>query len=92
MLSRTSLDRLLNKVDSGSVANDGKIEAVTVCLNSCKLCAWRPDSSEARRRKVSHACHISEWRRRLEWALQQNGEHMKHIFKLKNVVCAVDFS
>ena len=40
----------------------------------------------------SQACHISEWRRRLEWALQQNGEHMKHIFKLKIVVYVVDFS
>jgi len=55
MLSRTSLDRLLNKIDSSGVSKDGKIEAAvhglleqqqTLCIE-----AWR---------KVSQASGISE--------------------------------
>jgi len=40
--------------------------------------------------KVSQASGISEWFDRLKSILQQNGEHVIHIFEWKNDVCAVN--
>jgi len=41
MLSRTKLHRLLNKIDSGSLSKDGKIEAVHGLLAANFYTCWR---------------------------------------------------
>jgi len=71
MWNRTSLSRLVNKIDSSSVERRED--------KSGPRCAWTFSG-------------ISEWWRRLECVLWQNGGHMKYIFKWKNDVCAVRVS
>ena len=56
ILSRASLDRLLNKMNSSSVSNDQKIESFTVCLNSRKLYVFVGDVIYC-----SEAWQVSEW-------------------------------
>jgi len=76
--SRTSLNRLLNKVDSGDVSKDRKIYAVRGLLEEQEILCLLD----------SQASGISEWWRCLECVLQQNGGHIKW----RNDVDAVKFS
>jgi len=61
MLSRTSLGRLLDKIDSGSVSKDRKIETSHGLLEQQQtVCTLETICSEAWQ-KVSQASGISEW-------------------------------
>jgi len=72
------------KIDSSSASKDGKIEAVP-------RSAWTAWNCACYRLGMQRgmAESLASVRRRLEFFLQQNGRHMRHIFKWKNDVCTV---
>jgi len=93
ILSRTSLERLLNKSDSSSVLKDQKTQAIHSQPEQQKSSRWVETSYAVRHGgKVLQASGTSEWRLCLEYVLQQNVGHIKHFFNWKNDVCAVDIS
>jgi len=67
MFSRTSLDRLLNEIDSSSVWKDGKIEVVhglpeqqqTLCLSETRYAASPGGKSRRRRQAAANGIVVS---------------------------------
>jgi len=90
--------RLLGDVENGRPSQSGQVAEQNRqqqwierrrCPRSAWTVCWRLDMQRGAAQSLAD---ISEWRRLLEYVLQQNGGHVKHIFKWRNDVCVVEFS
>jgi len=84
-------DRLIEKIDNSyrCIGKRGKIEAVHGLLERRRRQTFGLLDIQRGVAETVEAWDMSEWRRRLECVMQQNGERIKYIYREKSYTISI---